>query len=439
MTPELLIHLPLVEAEAFYRLTSYPQQINNSLHYACVTLPRKLAYILHNSPTSIAQAVEAFYLRDPVALKALQKESLARILTPDDLVVTSIRFTRVLYAQLKSQHFSPPEIWKSTLTKAEKTATSEAKKPSEYAQIEMGMKVTSGFDILLTDALYRDNRSVREIQLLLRDLEEGVTLPTDAEIEAWPNGKRADDEGWLNINFEDFEKELQGNSGKSKKSEPEGSFGPSLPSGFGDAKTQADLKKLVQRYEEFLGDQNAGYDGADLDMDVDDEGEDEDEDSDEEDKGVSFDEHEFKMMIREMMGLSAGEFDEISSPIRESRSNTKEEDAPNGGEEASEEEEIHKVMQEIEAELKEAGALNLDPSPSKFAAAIPSQERKGGAVEKEYMKRQDLKDESDEEINIDFNLAQNLLESFKAQAGMAGPGGNLMGMMGMHMPRDEDE
>jgi hypothetical protein len=96
------------------------------------------------------------------------------------------------------------------------------------------------------------------------------------------------------------------------------------------------------------------------------------------------------------------------------------------------------------------------------------------------------KDEIDEEIGIDFNLAKNLLESFKSQgkiisiphphlsfvqelgarklpgsfhssqkpsspdprwsleidfksqAGMAGPGGNLLGLMGMQLPRDED-
>ena len=48
-------------------------------------------------------------------------------------------------------------------------------------------------------------------------------------------------------------------------------------------------------------------------------------------------------------------------------------------------------------------------------------------------------EESDEELDIDFNLAKNLLESFKSQGGMSGPGGNLMGMMGMQLPRDEDD
>ena len=46
----------------------------------------------------------------------------------------------------------------------------------------------------------------------------------------------------------------------------------------------------------------------------------------------------------------------------------------------------------------------------------------------------------DEEFNdVDMGLAKNMLESFKGQAGMAGPAGNLMRAMGVNMPRDEGD
>jgi hypothetical protein len=94
-------------------------------------------------------------------------------------------------------------------------------------------------------------------------------------------------------------------------------------------------------------------------------------------------------------------------------------------------------MERMEVELNEAGALNLDPTPSKLAALKGKANREKEVDQKEH---QDWEDESDDEdVNIDFNLAKNLLESFKSQAGMAGPGGNLLGMMGMQMPRDEDD
>ncbi|KAG0041459.1 hypothetical protein BGZ83_001770 [Gryganskiella cystojenkinii] len=49
-------------------------------------------------------------------------------------------------------------------------------------------------------------------------------------------------------------------------------------------------------------------------------------------------------------------------------------------------------------------------------------------------------DEDVEEIvDIDMNLAKNLLESFKSQGGLPGPGGNLLSRLGIVLPRDEDD
>ncbi len=90
----------------------------------------------------------------------------------------------------------------------------------------------------------------------------------------------------------------------------------------------------------------------------------------------------------------------------------------------------------MEAELNEAGALNLDPTPRKLAA-LKNDDQQDNSRSKKL--DDDGEGESDEEINIDFNLARNLLESFKSQGGVAGPTGNMLGMMGMQLPRDEDD
>jgi hypothetical protein len=435
--PGIFINSPLVEAEAFYRLRNYPGQISASLHHTLVTVPRKLAYILHERPASIAPAVEAFYLRDPIALKSLES-SPSLIFPPKDLVTVSTRFTKVLYAQLKSQQqFSTPEAWRDTLGRSVKGTGSTAEK--DHAQIEMGMKVTSGFEMLVSDSKNDDSRIVREIKVLLDDTtaDGDGSLPSDKELSTWRDVKREDDEKWLDINFEDFEKELNGQAGAKKVP---GTFGPEPPSGFGDAKTQDDLKKMVERFEAFMNDEDAGLDGAEMDdMDIDDDEVSED-DSEDEDKDVSFDENEFARMMREMMGMPPTEADistkGVSKPTSQSNKtfeklDSDEEDAKN------EAEEIRKVMQRMEAELNEDGALNLDPTPKKLSALKDKSESGQNTVTKA---EQDSDDESgDEEVNIDFNLAKNLLESFKSQAGMAGPGGNLLGMMGMQLPRDEGE
>ncbi|CZR57434.1 related to sgt1 protein [Phialocephala subalpina] len=432
-TPDILINSPFIEEEAFYRLRNYPDQIKTSMHHAMITIPRKLASILHDRPMSIAPATEAFYLRDPIALKPLQTNSSELIFPPNDLVTVSTRFTKVLFAQLKSQHFEAPAAWKDILTRMAKETSETGKR---YVRLGIGMKVTSGFEMLVTDPKNGDSRVVRELKILLDDLAAGneSDLPTDQEVAKWTDVTREDDESWLDINFEDFERELQGKGKDKTKSGASGTFGPEPPSGFGDAKTQADLKKMVERFEAFLNDDEAGIGGAEVDdMDQDDdEDEGDEEDSEDEDKDVSFDEKEFARMMREMMGMPPEEEDAEDS-TGEARKIEEVETSDEEDNQLDEARKIRKVMERMEAELNEAGALDLDPTPKKLSALKGESKATPKTVEEE------VHEDSDEGVDIDFNLAKNLLESFKSQAGMAGPGGNLLGLMGLQLPRDEGD
>ena len=330
------------------------------------------------------------------------------------------------------------------------------------------MKLTSGFEMLISDPQNNDKRQVREIHLLLEDLESGRdTLPTDLEIQEWP--KIQDDESWLDINFESLESELQG---KGKKP----SLGPS--SGFGDKTAQENLRKLVARFEDFLNDDAAGADGAEFldDMDYDD---DDQESSEEEaeDEDLSFDEQQFAAMMKEMMGISQSQVErtEATDPLAVAKEGaskapssvnassklvtvrdniaipgSSDQDYPvttqshmgylDRNSATEEELEIRTAMEDMERELRDAGALRLNPEAS--SANVHSQEKvvQHDPQRLKHDSTARVKDpgDFDEEIDIDLNLAQNLLESFKGQAGMAGPSGNLLGMMGVHMPRDDD-
>ncbi|KAI1130188.1 SGT1-domain-containing protein [Nemania abortiva] len=445
--PEALVHSPLIEAEAFYRLEKYPGNIKILMHHSLITIPRKLAYILHEQPAVIAPAIEAFYLRDPVVLKPLMTTSLDLHFPPKDLVTVSVRFTKVLFAQIKSQRFAVPPSW-STVVKlkpAEDAVEPISKKEQKTStRLELGMKVASSFEMLAANANKTDNRLAREFAILLADVEEegDNVLPTDEDIASWPDVDREDDEAWLDINFEDFDNELQGRSGDKTQRE----------NGFGDSRTQADLRKIVSRFEDFLNDETAGFEGAELDdMDHDNDSSDDDErgegdddnyeSSEDEDRAVSFDEDQFNRMMREMMGLPPE--DEVDFPTITTQHGRYGKGAGGAGgkeeeeEEEGEEDDIMQLAAQMEAELKELGALKLDVKPER-AKALSSTE---DAVFKDKGKGIDQVDEEsgDEEVNIDYNLAKNLLESFKSQAGLAGPAGNLLGMMGMTLPRDEDE
>ncbi|RGP63297.1 hypothetical protein FLONG3_9950 [Fusarium longipes] len=416
-----LVHSGFVEAEAFYRLEKYPAQIGESIHHSLVTIPRKLAYVLHSLPKSVAPAVETFYLRDPIALKRVISPLGPQTFPPQDLITISVRFSKVLFAQLRSQRFDAPPSWADVLRKAQKEAPSgEADKI--MARLDIGMKLTCGFEILAAKADKSKDRVVRELAIVLEDLEEdGISaLPSNEEIMSWKGTDRDDSEAWMDIDYQEFEQELDGKRGNNTSS---------AKSGFGDINTQSDLRKIVSRFEAFLNDDSAGMDGAELDeMDYDDDDDDDfDDDSEAEDKEVSFDEEEFAKMMREMMGL----------PSTSSKTSTPKKTRLQSQPLDEEDKEIQKLTDEFEAELNEHGALKLDPTTEKQPRLKNASQKEGeGSLP-------DIEEEGDEgsgdEVDIDYNLAKNLLESFKSQAGMAGPTGNLLGMMGFQLPRDEDE
>lgn len=231
---------PAINAAAFSRIASHPAAISSTLHHSRITIPRPLAFLLHRSPAYIAPAIEAFYLRDPISLAPLNSKDLATLrFPPDDLIDMVATFPKVGFAQLRSQIFAPPPAW-----------TGVAPRIARDESANTGMKVACGMEMLLSDPARRDARAVREMLLLLDEVGSGEeTLPSDEEIAGW--GGQEDDEGWLDVDYADFERELDGKDVQGK--------------GFGDAAAQENLRKMVQRFKEFVADDDeaGGIDGVD--------------------------------------------------------------------------------------------------------------------------------------------------------------------------------
>lgn len=406
--PARLMHSPLIEEEAFYRLRKYPKQINENLHRAQVTVPRKVAYLLHQKPAYISPVVEAFYTRDPIALRSLKAKGTGNLLfPPSDLVTVSVQFTRVGYAQLKSQDFPAPTEWTKKLP--------TKKESDEYTKAETGMKVSCGFEMLLSDPQNQDKPSVREIKFLLEDIDTGdEPLPTDEEIKnEWSH--QQDDEKWMDISYEDLDSELKGKA----------TGGGSKPGAFGDQSAQENLQRIVARFEEFLNDESADFEGVDLyGSDTDDDDDDDELSSDGEDQDLSFNEEEFSKMMKEMMGMPSGFGSKAQS--KSARASGKVEEIPSD----DEAKEIEELSRQMEAELRPTGILDLNSQ--KRGQGSKSVKGKGKQPQSE-----EVDVESDDEDPINVNLARNLLESLQSQGGMPGPGGNILGMMGMKMPRDD--
>ncbi|KAI5204781.1 SGT1-domain-containing protein [Aureobasidium subglaciale] len=451
-TPHSTLHSPMIEEEAFHRLRDYPAAIAKSQHSALLSVPRRLAYLLHRNPAYVAPAIEAFYLRDPIAVRPLATKDTATLLfPPEDFVTTSVRFPKVGYAQLVSQEFPPPPAWVGITPHVHQ-------KP-----VLLGMKLSCGFEMMLRDPQNRNKREVREMNMLLEDVEEdGDTLPSDDEIKSWPQTN--DDDKWLDIDFKDFDKELKGRSrGVATDEMPEGQ-------GFGDESTQKDLQDMVSRFEKFLNeDEETGAEtfssGSSSPSDSDDDDEDDDEG---EDKAASFTDAEFEQAMREMMGMpdTEKETNGLNTEARKLALEMEDEEEMERDDE-KEAEQIWKMMQEIHAsrknsadeKTKEKGKVksftpHAAPDTNAAGKNVRFEDKvrediegrnKGKGKEKAKAQPVTIDDESSDDEDLlageegdpHYEMLKNMLESFQGQGGMAGPAGNLMGLMGMgKLPRE---
>lgn len=384
---ESLIRDKAIESEALLRTKGYPEKARGQLHRARVTVPRRIAAVLKACPESVAAAVEAFYIRDPVSLMALKKNE--RVVPWDDMVETSVVFTKVLFAQLKGQVWSPPR---------------ESRFPqSDEGRVDVGVKLTAGFEMLLAkenDVLLTSDARKKMVDEIRALIDAGLVLPADEECA----GGKEDGEEWLHIDFTEFEKDLKGSS----RAAGEGAYG--------DPEQEEKLKRMVERFEAFLNDDSAGPEGAqfrnEMDSDNDSEAElnsDDDissEDDEGENKDDSFNEMEFERMMREMMGLPPGDDDDKDDDDDDKEVN-----------------EVKKIQDQIEKELTEVGVIE------RTVPKIKELKDDGEELESEQSERG--------ELNINFELAANVLESFAGQAGLSGPVGNMLASMGIALPKDE--
>ena len=477
-----LVHSPLIEAEAFYRLRNYPAQIQANFHHALVRIPRRLAFILHHLPTSVSHATEAFYLRDPVALRPLQEHASQDLLfTPSDCVTARVKFPKLGYAQLRAQRFTGIGAW------AEAVQPDSGTRAKEHERRDVGMKLSCGFEMLVADAQNQDRPAVREIKLLLEDLEQDAeALPTDAEVAAW--GLAEDDDSWLDIDFRDFDDELVGRR-RGAGTAAQGTEPQTTRRGFGDAAAQQNLQKLVARFEDFLNDDELADD------DDNEAGDDEEAGGEDpgEDKAASFDEDEFTALMREMMGLPAEAMREMMGPHAAGATGLTDREHPDftqGGQElqdrmqklfeamdiaageategmqqsdaqgketggkpqdraepplqhADEDDDaIRNLTAQMEAELRGTGALKLANPNAKKPKSAATKSLTGQHAANQDQDDSEEDDEDDDESELldeDYNLVANMLRSFGGQAGAAGPAGDMMGMLGVRMPRDDGE
>uniref|UniRef100_A0A8D2GGI2 Ecdysoneless cell cycle regulator n=1 Tax=Theropithecus gelada TaxID=9565 RepID=A0A8D2GGI2_THEGE len=134
--PEKILASESIRAAVSRRIRGYPEKIQVSLHRAHCFLPAGIVAVLKQRPRLVSAAVQAFYLRDPIDLRACR---VFKTFLPETRIMTSVTFTKCLYAQLVQQRFVP-----------DRRSGYRLPPPSDpqYRAHELGMKLAHGFEIL---------------------------------------------------------------------------------------------------------------------------------------------------------------------------------------------------------------------------------------------------------------------------------------------------
>ncbi|XP_067408833.1 protein ecdysoneless homolog [Emydura macquarii macquarii] len=453
--PEEFLATKSIRAAVYKRISGYPEKVQASLHRAHCYLPADIVMVLKHRPALVAAAVQAFYLRDPIDLQVCRP---FRIFSPDRRVMTSVTFTKCLYAQLMQQKFVPDRCSGYTLP---------SPAHHQYKAQELGMKLAHGFEILCSkcDTVSPDSKrqvlntplwagflnSLKKNSYFKGELEGSAkyleqlhmaenyfqqsvikpensvamspgeeiltllqTLPLNVdELEKEAAGlPPEDDDSWLEIspdaldqilsevpgrNEEDQKYDLAGVTESmkafiSKVSTHEGAETPWSPA---ETCVTFDVDSFTNALDKILGADSEELDSDDLDEEEQFEFLDSDEDLDSEAHG-----QQEKELPNEMMGS------------------------------------LRSYMDEMDSELTHTNVGKSFITQRKMASSA-----------KEPLSRDAdcaLEDDSDAiytdltPVDVDLNLVTNLLESYSAQAGLAGPASNILQSMGVHLPENID-
>ncbi|KAM7385408.1 hypothetical protein PAMP_001494 [Pampus punctatissimus] len=469
------------------RLEGYPEKIQTGLHRAHCFIPAGISMVLAQRPDLVAPAVSAFYLRDPVDLQACRS---FKTFPPDTRVLTSVTFTRCLYAQLQQQQFTPDRRSGFTLP---------PRSHPQYKAHELGMKLAHGFEILCSkcrlpssepdapvscnpqwkgfidslkmngyfrgelegSARYRDltrsaeNFFKQSVATKSSDMSAGEEvlqllhscLPFDLEELKKQESQlpQEDSDSWLDITAQDLERMLQErsagradvgnqNSSSTKHTQHIGVAEEMRKETEDDKKEEEAGYSLVavsQGMKNFLSAMSS-HEGAELPWTS-------------STQPFSFDPNSMANALNRLLGSNEEELD--SDDLDD---DDDDDDDDNDDDDDSEEKEegssgaaemngtetldsLRKYMEQMDEELLSTNigqSFNLtDYNGSLQPCATDSLPTEGGVQET---------DEEIQPLDVDLNLVTNLLESLSCQAGLAGPASNLLQSLGIHLPPNSD-
>ncbi|PNI75423.1 ECD isoform 4 [Pan troglodytes] len=405
-----------IRAAVNRRIRGYPEKIQASLHRAHCFLPAGIVAVLKQRPRLVAAAVQAFYLRDPIDLRACR---VFKTFLPETRIMTSAHGFEILCSKC-SPHFS--DCKKSLVTASPLWASFlESLKKNDYfkgliegsAQYRERLEMAENYFQLSVDwpesslAMSPGEEILTLLQTIPFDIEdlkkEAANLPPE------------DDDQWLDLSPDQLDQLLQEAAGKKEsesvsKEEKEQNY---------------DLTQVSESMKAFIS-KVSTHKGAELPREP-------------SEAPITFDADSFLNYFDKILGPRPNESDSDDLDDEDFECLDSDDDLDFETHEPGE-----------EASLK--GTLdNL-----KSYMAQMDQELAHTCISKSFTTRNQVEpvsqttdNNSDEEdsgtgesvmapVDVDLNLVSNILESYSSQAGLAGPASNLLQSMGVQLPDNTD-
>uniref|UniRef100_A0A8C6Y7H3 Ecdysoneless cell cycle regulator n=1 Tax=Naja naja TaxID=35670 RepID=A0A8C6Y7H3_NAJNA len=437
----IMQHFTEIKINKMLQITQYPEKIQTCLHRADCYLPAGIAVVLRQRPALVSAAVQAFYLRDPVDLKACR---VFKTFPPETRLMASVPFTKCLYAQLVQQTFVPDKRSGYSLP---------PRSHPQYKAYELGMKLAHGFEILCSKyssaspdskkqilnvplwdsflrALQKNNYFKGEVEgsaqyLHQLQMAENYFLQTVANSEssvAVSPGEEIlailkknafnledlrkssdalppeDDDSWLEISpdaLDQILKETSGTNGSNSASEEKQNY---------------DLTEVAESMKAFIS-KVSTYEGAEMPRSS-------------TEGPVSFDVDSFTEALDKILGANSEELD---------------------SDDLEEEEEFEFLDSDEESDLKadsQGDTASWNETTENLQTYMNEMDRElsSTAIGKSFtnQKKGNKEDPDTTPVDIDLNLVTNLLESYNAQDGLAGPVSNILQSMGVYLPDNTD-
>lgn len=454
--PEKILASDSVQAAVNRRIRGYPEKIQASLHRAHCFLPAGIVAVLKQHPRLVAAGVQAFYLRDPIDLRACR---VFKTFLPETRVMTSVTFTKCLYAQLVQQRFVP-----------DRRSGYKLPPPShpQYRAHELGMKLAHGFEILCSkcrpyfsdskkslvtasplwdgfleslkkngyfkellegSAQYQERLEMAknyfqlsvnrpESSLAMSPGEEILTLlqkiPLDVEElkKEEANLPPEDDNQWLNLSPDQLDQLLQeaaGKKGESLSREEEQNY---------------DLTQVSKSMKAFVS-KVSTHKGAELPREP-------------SEAPITFDSESFLNYFDKILGPKAHESDSDDLEEEDFDCLDSDDDVDLETQEPDEEASVKGTLENLKSYMAQ---MDQELAHTNIGKSFTTQKQMDPLSQ-----RTDCNSDEDSgtegsvltPVDVDINLVSNILESYSSQAGLAGPASNLLQSMGVQLPDNTD-